>query len=126
MTMTPRTVMKVKSKYLRYVVKMTFTIIFITHTSLIALKIRYPDVADLKVSKRHLKDIEFPLNFKLCFHDIENSRSRYQKYGFNYDYDFYRGKSMFNGSVFGWNGHNEFGLTLGPVRGNFANKGKIS
>ena len=113
--------MKVRLKYMRYVVKMAFTIIFITHTSLIAFKIRYPDVPDLKVSKKHLKDIDFPLNFKLCFHDIENSRSRYQKYGFNYDYDFYRGKSMFNGSIFGWNGHDKLGFTVGPVRGNLAN-----
>ena len=56
---------------------------------------------------------------------MENSRLRYQKYGFNYDYDFYRGQSMSNGSIYGWSGHIFDFLTLGPVTGKLANARKI-
>ena len=109
--------MEIPPKYIQFLIKILFTIVFIIHTSFIALKIWKPDVPEIRIIKKHLKDIELPLSFKLCVHDTENSRSRFQKYGYNYDYDFYRGKSMFNGSIYGWNGHNKFGFTVGPVKG---------
>ena len=109
--------MDYRTKFLLFVVKIAFFIIFIIHTFFIALKIRYPEVPEVKVSKRHLGDIEFPLCFKVCFHDIANRSSRFQMYGYQHAYDFYRGKSMFNGSLYGWEGHNKFQKTLGPVRG---------
>ena len=67
--------MDYRTKYLLFVVKITFFIIFIIHTFLIALKICNPEVPELKISKRRLRDIEFPLCFKVCFFDIKNSRS---------------------------------------------------
>ena len=109
--------MDYRKKYLLFVVKITFFIIFIIHTCFIALKIRNPEVPELRVSKRRLGDIEFPLCFKVCFHDMENSRSRFQRYGYKHDYDFFIGKSMFNESIYGWEGHNKFDMTLGPVKG---------
>ena len=109
--------MDYRTKYLLFVVKITFFIIFIIHTCLIALKIRNPEVPELKVSKRRLRDIEFPLCFKVCFFDIKNSSSRFHEYGYKHHYDFYKGRSMFNESKYGWEGHNKFQKTLGPVRG---------
>ena len=61
-------------------------------------------------------DIDFPVIFKLCFRK-ENEDENLHALGYRYMRDFYRGKSIFNGSLIGWNGHTKDGQTLGIVEG---------
>ena len=78
----------------------------------------YPENPNVKKYIKDLKDIEFPVILKLCF-EKENEDEILQTFGYNYMFDFYRGKSMYNKNVYGWNGHTKNGATLGSVEGNF-------
>ena len=96
-----------------------FSIIFLIHISSIGYNILYPEVPEIVVYKRNLKEIDFPMSFRICVHELNDTRSRYQRFGYkNYD-DFFRGKSMFNGSLYGWAGHDQNGSVLGSVEGDF-------
>ena len=63
--------------------------------------------AHVRVFDKKLGDIEFPLIFKLCLHEIEDSKARYQRFGYYDVIQYYRGRSMFNESLVGWFGHTE-------------------
>ena len=80
----------------------------------------YPTLPSIRVHKTNLQRIEFPLTFKLCVHDVEKSFDRFHKVGYFYDADFFRGKSMYNDSLYGWGGHTESGefkaLEVGIVK----------
>ena len=47
--------MKIPPKYIQFLIKILFTIVFIIHTSFIALKIWKPDVPEIRIIKKHLK-----------------------------------------------------------------------
>ena len=59
----------------------------------------------------------FPLVFRVCAHELHNSSARFRKYGYKYDYDYFNGKSMYNNTLFGFNGHTEDGKTIGSFDG---------
>ena len=75
------------------------------------------------------KEIEFPLFFRICLNDLyDNERDveleldnvnveRYKQFGYSSSYGFYRGQSLYNQSLVGWNGHTEDGETLGTIEG---------
>ena len=42
---------------------------------------------------------------------------RYKQFGYSSSYGFYRGQSLYNQSLVGWNGHTEDGETLGTIEG---------
>ena len=65
----------------------------------------------------NLKDLDFPIIFKVCVNEIEDGYLRYQKFGYGDVIEFFRGKSMFNESLLGWHGHMENGSTLMSSRG---------
>ena len=89
----------------------------LVHVSMNAYYILYPDLPDIKVLKKDLKNIAFPLSFKLCVSERHKSSDRYQKVGYHNDVDFFKGKSMFNDSLYGWSGHTENGSTFSNVQG---------
>ena len=77
----------------------------------------YPDLPSIRVLKKSLHDIDFPLAFTLCISEISNSLDRYRDVGYlNYRY-FFKGKSMYNSSLHGWSGHTENGSTIASVEG---------
>ena len=76
-----------------------FSIIFLIHVSSIGYNILYPEVPEIVVQKRNLKEIDFPMSFRICVNELDDIRSRYQKFGYRHFYDFFRGKSMFNDSL---------------------------
>ena len=78
----------------------------------------FPENPNIRVQRKDLMDIKFPLAFKLCVSrqadsDIEN----YKNYGYNGSYDFFRGESMFNASLRGWRGHTRNNSVIGSVKG---------
>ena len=77
----------------------------------------YPDLPDIKVYQRSLEEVEFPLSFLVCVHEMVHVSGRYKKLGYSNYADFYFGRSRFNGSIYGWGGHMENGTTFGSVEG---------
>ena len=67
--------------------------------------------------KRSLDEVEFPLSFLLCVHEMVHMTGRYKKLGYSNDWDFFTGKSRYNESIYGWGGHTENGSSYGSVEG---------
>ena len=78
----------------------------------------FPGNPNIRVERKDLQEIKFPLAFKLCV-DPDNNDSivNYRKFGYQSSYDFFRGESMFNESLRGWNGHTSNHSILGTVKG---------
>ena len=90
----------------------------VVHVSVNGYYILYPELPLIRVLKKSLHDIDFPLAFTLCISEITNSLDRYRDVGYlNYRY-FFKGKSMYNSSLHGWSGHTENGSTIASVEGN--------
>ena len=68
-----------------------FFILFITHLSIICYQSLNPNVPSIRVFKEDLHKIDFPINFKVCVHELENITARYQKVGYPHSYFFYIG-----------------------------------
>ena len=66
-----------------------------------------------------MTEIKFPLIFQICLSENENTNDRYQKFGYEYVWDYFKGESMYNKSFVGWAGHTKNGSTFGSVDGNF-------
>ena len=94
-----------------------FSLVFVTHVGFIVYSMLYPDVPEIVVNVKNLNEIEFPFVFRICAFYIDDNDERYNKVGYKDSYEFFLGQSMFNGSVYGWNGHQENGSTLGTVEG---------
>ena len=95
-----------------------FSLVCVTHVGFIVYSMLYPDVPEIVVTMKKLNEIKFPILFRICAFDIDDRDKRYTKAGYMNTYDFYMGKSMFNDSVYGWNGHQKNGSTLSMVEGN--------
>ena len=96
-----------------------FFIIFLIHICSIGYHILYPEVPEIVVYKRNLREVDFPMTFRLCVHELNDTRSRYQRFGYRHYGDFFRGRSMYNDSVYGWAGHSKNGSVLGNVEGTY-------
>ena len=81
----------------------------------------YPDVPEIVVNMKNLNELEFPIVFRICAFDIDDPDKRYTKVGYKDSWNFYLGQSVFNDSVYGWNGHQKNGSTLGTVEGKNCN-----
>ena len=57
-------------------------------------------------------------SYHFCAFDINDQDARYTKVGYKDSWNFFQGQSVFNDSVYGWNGHQKNGSTLGTVEGN--------
>ena len=77
----------------------------------------YPNLPDIRIYKTDLKDIDFPLVFKLCVMEKHNSTARYTNVGYEDSFDFFKGVSMYNKSLYGWRGHHQNGSTIARVEG---------
>ena len=81
-------------------------------------KQKYPDNPTVKIYKRPLSDIAFPITLKFCITDLgEKPAAKYQKYGYSNVWPFFLGQGRHGGNIFGWNGHTKNGSTIGTVQG---------
>ena len=104
-------------KHSLQVINIIFVVGCLVHVGLNGYYILYPPLPEIKVYQVDLKNMDFPLTFKLCVTERENSYERYEKLGYRNDFNFFIGRSRHNRSLFGWNGHTEDGSTLGGVEG---------
>ena len=65
-----------------------------------------------------LRNIDFPLVFKFCVRDIKKTE-KFKKLGYDNSYDVFTGKSKFNESLFGWNGHTKNFSTIEKSEKNY-------
>ena len=98
-----------------------FSIVFLVHISSIGYHTLYPEVPEIVVSKKNLNEIDFPITFRICAYDLKDTVSRYKSFGYAHYGDYFRGRSMFNDTVYGWAGHAQNGSVLGNVEGKMFN-----
>ena len=94
-----------------------FSVIFLIHISAIGYDILYPEVPEIVVNKRNLNDMDFPMTFRICAFELYDTVSRYQSFGYETYQEFFRGRSMFNNTLYGWAGHDKMGSIVGNVEG---------
>ena len=104
-------------KRLINLINFTLLIICIINSCDVSYKLFNPELPSICEYETNLKDIEFPISFKICLNELKPSSERYQILGYNDDFDFYLGKSRYNKSHVGWNGHTEDGATIGTTEG---------
>ena len=99
-----------------------FSIVFLVHISSIGYHTLYPEVPEIVVSKKNLNEIDFPITFRICAYDLKDTVSRYKSFGYAHYGDYFRGRSMFNDTLYGWAGHDQNGSVLGNVEGEMMSK----
>ena len=104
-------------KHFLQIINLIFIFVCVVHIGLNGYYILYPQLPDIKVYEVDLKDIDFPLTFKLCATEVKNSHKRYTDLGYTNEFQFFMGKSSYNNTLFGWNGHTPNGSTVGDVQG---------
>ena len=100
----------------KFCVPLIFSIPFVIQMTNIWISSTFPDYPSVKTYKKNLKEIEFPISFKLCARELETTK-RYSRYGYFDEYHFFEGRSLFNHSLRGWNGFSETNLTIGSTQG---------
>ena len=113
-------IMEVQFKFkarLLFFINALFLFAFFVHVGYIGYGIKYPDTPSIK---RYTKDFneldEFPISFKLCVSELTNPHNRYQKFGYDSIWSFFKGRAD-DGVWVGWTGHNN--STKRSVRGRF-------
>ena len=78
----------------------------------------YPENPNIQVQRKDLKDIKFPLAFKLCESLQDKHRNTvYHNYGYKDAVTFFLGESVHNKSLRGWSGHTKNNSVFGSVKG---------
>ena len=114
--------MKNTQQKVQIIINGLFTIVLLIHVILIGENLLFPGNPNVRIERKDLMDIKFPLAFKLCVssqQDDADEFENYEKFGYNSSYHFFRGVSMFNGSMRGWNGHTRNNFILGSVKGQY-------
>ena len=93
-----------------------FTFAFVVHLSTIAYDLKYPKYPSIRIRKTELRNIDFPVVFKFCIREDKNPNT-FWKMGYKDRFQVFKGSSIFNRSLFGWNGHTKNFSTLMPVKG---------
>ena len=101
---------------LLFVTNIIFTSVFVAHTVTIAHNLKYPQYPSVRIIKKHLKDIDFPVSFKICLRKIKDTE-KFIKLGYTSMHGFFSGQSRFNDSMIGWNGHTKNYSTLMTIEG---------
>ena len=99
------------------IVNSAFIIAFLVHFCYIGYYVVNPEYPTITVLRKDLKDIDFPLGFRLCFNEPYNGSLRFQNVGYKAFSYLFSGESRYKRFVFGWKGHFENGSTFQSVEG---------
>ena len=108
--------MLLPKRNVNYLIKIILLVSCVIHISSIIETIFYPNLPSIKVYKKKLSNLEFPLSFRVCV-EVNNDAKEYQKVGYRNKYDFIRGKNLYNDSMIGWAGMKNDGYPFGIVGG---------
>ena len=95
--------------------KIIILITWFVHVSFIFYYNLYPDVPSMKVYSKSMKNMDFPICFKICFN--EKGKDRFERLGYKYDKSFFVGENYFNRSIVGWLGHTRNGSSFNTFEG---------
>ena len=104
-------------KRLINLINLILLIICIINSCDVFYKLVNPALPSIHEYDTNLKDIEFPISFRICLDDLNKTYDRYKKLGYEDDYHFFLRRSKYNKSHYGWNGHTEDGATIGTTEG---------
>ena len=107
---------------LPYLFNLIFVLAFFIHATFIAFRIKFPSNPSVKVYKKELKDINFPISLKLCVEERVDFNKRYQDLGYDAVHMFFGGIGMHENGKLGWSGYSSYdnGSILGSVGGKFS------
>ena len=97
---------------LPFILKGFFTIAFLVHITIIGYNLKYPDHPSFMTYNQDLKDLQFPMTFKICIQSMENLFDRHNKIGYADDRKLFSGESTFSKTLYGWAGHTKNQSTL--------------
>ena len=103
---------------MKEVATITLALAFIIHVSSIINNLLYPDLPTFKHYSKNLKDIDFPIAFRICAEKLQDEEQKFNSVGYQNMFDFFLGRSM-HGHAYGWAGHSENGSIIGPVEGHY-------
>ena len=104
-------------KRLTNFINFSLLIICIINSCDVIYRLVNPALPSIHEYDTNLKDIEFPISFKICLNDLKQSFDKYLKFGYKDHYHFFLGRSKYNESHYGWNGHTEDGSTISTTEG---------
>ena len=99
------------------IIRFLFLLVFFVHVSFIGYFTIYPELPTIEKYRVNLKDIEFPFIFRLCATEKKDKDAKYRRFGYKNVYNFFLGESLYNRSIYGWNGHQENGSTIKGIEG---------
>jgi hypothetical protein len=73
-----------------------------------------PTLTNTRVEQQDLKDMDFPLIFKICVEPGFDQKAILEA-GYQTSWDYFMGRSRFNSSIFGWAGHTNTSGVQGSV-----------
>ena len=91
-----------------------FIISCVIHISFIFYNNSHPEVPDIILKNKHIKDVDMPISFLYC---LTFNDENYKKAGYENRANFFTGKSIYNSSNIGWFGHMENGSTFNSFEG---------
>ena len=89
---------------------------FCSQMFLITKEFLQPSYTVSATRKTHLRDLVFPVLFKLCVRPCFNL-SALQEAGYSDPVEFFRGRSRYHRATYGWAGHGREGGALASVAG---------
>ena len=69
----------------------SFSIACVVHVAFIGYYIIYPELPEIKIYSKDIKDIAFPLVLRLCAREFQDPDKKYKKIGYDNVMDFFRG-----------------------------------
>ena len=96
--------------------KMIFLVSCIVHGISIIHRIFYPKLPTIRVFKRNLTNMDFPLSFRICV-EGDKELKLYEELGYDNKKEFIRGRSKYNDSIIGWAGHTRDGSPFATIEG---------
>ena len=103
-------------KQIMSILNIVLIISCLVHIGFIGYNILYPELPTIHVYDKDLRNIRFPISFRVCAEEAKPSRN-YEKYGYNNQMEYFRGRSRYNKTLIGWAGHTENGSNIGTVEG---------
>ena len=99
-----------------YIIHTTFIVVFFIHVTIVVISIFNPEIPDVESSQQTLDDIEFPISFRICIHDLDlgdpkTNNQKFKEAGYHNYYAFFKGRSLYKRSHYGFLGHLPNGST---------------
>ena len=80
---------KKNMKSLKFILYTILSVSCLIHILLIGNQLLHPNLPDTRIYKKYLKEIEFPISFRICAYNLSSATRKYENVGYRYAYDFF-------------------------------------